>query len=101
MNATARNTSFSDLFGATFNTFKSKYPLCLGLSFVLFVITFVIIFQPEDDDARGAESHAKYGRWFDYPKHITARERRQEALADEFAVVAEAMDEADGSDLDE
>ena len=42
MNATARNTSFSDLFGATFNTFKSKYPLCLGLSFVLFVITFVI-----------------------------------------------------------
>ena len=57
-------------------------------------------FQPEDDDARGAESHAKYVRWLDEPKHITARERRQEALADEFAVVAEVIEECD-SDLDE
>ena len=58
-------------------------------------------FQPEDGDARGAESHAKYVRWLDEPKHVTARERRQEALADEFAVVAEVMEEEVELELDE
>ena len=43
MDTTARKTAFSDLFGATFHTFKSNYALCLGLSFVLLVITFVTL----------------------------------------------------------
>ena len=54
-------------------------------------------FQPEDGDARGAESHAKYVDWLDHREHVTARERRQEALADEFAVVAEAIEECDSN----
>jgi len=58
-------------------------------------------FQPEDDDARGAESHAKYVRWLNHREHVTARKRRQEALANVFDVVAEAIEECDDSDLDE
>jgi hypothetical protein len=55
-------------------------------------------FQPEDGDQ--TDRHAKYVDWLDHSHHVTARERRQEALAGEFAVVAEAIEESD-SDLDE
>ena len=56
-------------------------------------------FQPEDDDAR--ESHAKYVRWLSHRDHLSARERRQEALASVFEVVAEAIAEEGDSGLDE
>ena len=55
-------------------------------------------FQPTDGDQ--TDRHAKYVDWLDHSHHVTARERRQEALADEFAVVAEAIEESE-SDLDE
>ncbi len=50
-------------------------------------------FQPEDDDQ--TDRHAKYVDWLDNRDHLSARERRQEALADEFDVVAEAIEECD------
>ena len=50
-------------------------------------------FQPEDGDQ--TDRHAKYVRWLHHSEHLTERERRQEALADEFAVLAEAIEECD------
>ena len=48
---------------------------------------------PEDGDQ--TDRHAKYIRWLHHSEHLTERERRQEALADEFAVLAEAIEECD------
>ena len=55
-------------------------------------------FQPTDGDQ--TDRHAKYVDWLDHSYHVAERERRQEALANVFDVVAEAIEECD-SDLDE
>ena len=63
MNTTPRHHSFAELFAATFRTFTSNYALCLGLSVVLLVITFIIMaviftlgitFSSEDSPYSGA-----------------------------------------------